>query len=219
VVTESVFDLLPFRFEHTIGNKESIMKDIGMTASIRPRSRWRVITFYFAAVAVVLSPLVFVELVLRFLVSPLPIDRTDPYVSFHSLSPLFVLDSTGERFETAPERLEYFYPQSFPAKKGTKTFRIFCLGGSTVQGRPYAVETSFTTWLKLNIDASRSERAYEVVNCGGVSYASYRLVPVMQELLKYEPDLFIIYSGHNEFLEDWSCRRRRYHELGAEQHR
>jgi lysophospholipase L1-like esterase len=91
--------------------------------------------------------------------------------------------------------------------KRPDTFRIFCLGGSTVQGRPYAVETSFTTWLKLNLDAARPQTDFEVVNCGGISYASYRLVPIMSEVLKYEPDLFIIYTGHNEFLEDRTYQR------------
>jgi lysophospholipase L1-like esterase len=131
----------------------------------------------------------------------------DPYVSFSGLRPLFVLDPTGTRFETAENRLTYFCPQSFAAAKGPETFRVFCLGGSTVQGRPYSVETSFTTWLKLNLRAARPGADYEVVNCGGVSYATYRLVPIMRELLAYEPDLFIIYTGHNEFLEDRTYRR------------
>ena len=40
------------------------------------------------------------------------------------------------------------------------------------------------------------------MNCGGVSYASYRLVPILEEALAYEPDMFIVYTGHNEFLEE-----------------
>jgi len=34
-----------------------------------------------------------------------------------------------------------------------------------------------------------------------VSYASYRVAALAEELIQYEPDLFIVYSGHNEFLE------------------
>ena len=131
----------------------------------------------------------------------------DPYVSFSGLRPLFVLDSTGARYEIAEERFPFFCYQSFASVKNADTFRIFCLGGSTVQGRPYATETSFTSWLELNLRAAGSETDYEVVNCGGVSYASYRLVPMMRELLEYDPDLFIIYTGHNEFLEDRSYGR------------
>jgi lysophospholipase L1-like esterase len=140
-------------------------------------------------------------------VAPVPMVWEDPYVSFSGLRPLFVLDSTGAHYEVAEERFPFFCTQSFAAVKEADTFRIFCLGGSTVQGRPYAIETSFTSWLDLNLDAAGSRRDYEVVNCGGISYASYRLVPMMRELLGYEPDLFIIYTGHNEFLEDRSYGR------------
>ncbi|MBA7651938.1 hypothetical protein ES703_59767 [subsurface metagenome] len=179
----------------------------GPTKPSRRRGRSRVVFFHLAAIVVVLSPLVVGELVLRLCVPAPPVGLDDPYVSFSSLRPLFVLDSTGSRFETAENRLTYFCPQSFAAAKSPETFRVFCLGGSTVQGRPYAVETSFTTWLELNLRAARPGADWEVVNCGGVSYATYRLVPIMRELLGYGPDLFIIYTGHNEFLEDRTYRR------------
>ncbi len=170
-------------------------------------TKFRTVFFHLAAVVVVISPLVLGELVLRLCVRPPSIGPDDPYVSFNGLRPLFVLNSTGTNFEIAKERLVYFCPQSFAAAKGPQTFRVFCLGGSTVQGRPYAVETSFTTWLKLNLRAALPDTNFEVVNCGGISYASYRLVPIMRELLEYEPDLFIIYTGHNEFLEDRTYQR------------
>jgi len=190
----------------TVGEEKSMTQGRGRNKTSRRRSRLRVVFFHLAAMVAVLSPLVVGELVLRLCVPPPPINLDDPYVSFAGLRPLFVLDSTGTRFETAEERLACFCPQSFAATKPSETFRVFCLGGSTVQGRPYAVETSFTIWLKLNLRAARPETDWEVINCGGISYASYRLVPIMQELLKHEPDLFIIYTGHNEFLEDRTYR-------------
>ncbi|UCD53496.1 MAG: hypothetical protein JSW27_12745 [Phycisphaerales bacterium] len=164
--------------------------------------RWRRLAFHLAAAAVALSPLAAGELVLRLCVAAPPARPDDPYVSFSDLPPLFVLDPNGSRFETAATRLTAFRPQTFPANKNTRTFRIFCLGGSTVQGRPYSVETSFTTWLQLNLKAAQPETNWEVINCGGISYATYRLVPIMRELLAHQPDLFVIYAGHNEFLED-----------------
>ena len=170
-------------------------------------SRLRIVSFYLMTFIILLLPLAMGELVLRLCTSAPEVRSYDPYVSFSGLSPLFVPDSAGERLEIAAERLSAFRRQSFAAKKGRNTFRVFCLGGSTVQGRPYSVETSFTTWLGLSLSAARPEISYEIVNCGGISYASYRLVPVMRELLEYEPDLFIIYTGHNEFLEDRTYSR------------
>ncbi len=164
--------------------------------------------FRVGAVLVGLSLLVLVEVVVRLFFAPIPaIDLEDPYVSFEGTRPLFVSDPEGERFETSSERLTFFQKDSFSVTKHAQTKRVFCLGGSTVQGRPYSIETSFTTWLQLNLQAGRPETQWEVVNCGGISYASYRLVTLMREMLGYDPDLFIIYTGHNEFLEDRTYER------------
>ncbi|WP_417380045.1 SGNH/GDSL hydrolase family protein [Gimesia sp.] len=157
-----------------------------------------------AAILLGLSLLVILELTLRLCnIQPLP-DSQDPYISFSSDATLFIKNPAGTSYQTAPERIDFFRPQAFPVHKPADTFRVFVLGGSTVQGRPYAVETSFSTWLKINLQAAQPERNFEVINCGGVSYASYRLVPILRETLQYQPDLLIVYTGHNEFLEERS---------------
>ena len=51
------------------------------------------------------------------------------------------------------------------------------------------------------LPAADSSRDWEVINVGAISYASYRTAGLMEELAQYEPDLFIVYTGHNEFLE------------------
>lgn len=132
----------------------------------------------------------------------LPADTDDPFVGFESIVPLFVPTESGENMTIAEGRRRFFAPNSFPVQKAPDTFRIFCLGGSTVQGRPFSIETSFPTWLQLSLNAADDSKNWEVVNCGGVSYASYRLVPILEECLEYEPDLILICTGHNEFLED-----------------
>jgi len=164
------------------------------------RLRW--VAFRLAALGVVLLPLVLLEVALRLFVAPPPVELGDPYVSFSGVSRLFVLDGDGRRYVTSESRLQGFRRQWFGARKQPGALRIFCLGGSTVQGRPYSVETSFTSWLELDLEAAMPGADHEVVNCGGISYASYRLVPILREVLEYEPDLVVIYMGHNEFLED-----------------
>lgn len=126
----------------------------------------------------------------------------DPFVGFESIVPLFVENESGDAMEIAKGRHRFFAADSFALPKPENTFRIFCIGGSTVQGRPFSIQTSFTTWLEQSLTAADSSRNWEVVNCGGVSYASYRLVPVLNEVLNYQPDLIIVCTGHNEFLED-----------------
>jgi len=125
----------------------------------------------------------------------------DPLVGFSSLEPLFALKPDSNEYETRRERYPYFIQERFPHKKGTDTFRIFAFGGSTVQGRPYSIQTAFPKWLQINLETAFPSKHFEVINCGGISYASYRLVPIVEECLDYEPDLFILCTGQNEFLE------------------
>jgi len=130
--------------------------------------------------------------------------REDPSVGFACTRPLFRKDTDASLYRVAGTRLEYFARETFPIEKGPKTRRIFCLGGSTVQGRPWSIATSFTTWLEIALNIVDPSVEWDVINCGGISYASYRLVPILEECLAYEPDLVILCTGHNEFLEDRS---------------
>ncbi len=127
--------------------------------------------------------------------------RDDPYVGFSSLVPHFVTAADPARLETANNKLRLFNPQSFARDKGDGVTRVFCLGGSTTYGRPYGDATSFCGWLRELLPAADPTRRFEVVNAGGISYASYRVAALMEELLEHQPDLFIVYTGHNEFLE------------------
>ena len=172
----------------------------------KPVTRWprlRRWLFRLAAIGVGLAPFVLAEAAFVLLDWGRPTWRDDPFVGFSSVYPLFALSEDGSRYETSPSRTKFFRPVSFAAVKAPDEYRIFCLGGSTVQGRPFSVETSFTTFLELNLRAADPSRAWRVVNCGGISYASYRLAPILDEILSgYEPDLIVLYTGHNEFLED-----------------
>jgi lysophospholipase L1-like esterase len=160
------------------------------------------VLFRVVAVLLALLPFAAGELFLRAVGWGRAHDGDDPFVGFTKIHPLFVLSDDGQRFEISSSRQRFFRPDSFAAKKDPREFRIFCLGGSTVQGNPYTIETAFTTWLELSLQAADPRRDWQVVNCGGISYASYRLTPILEELLAHQPDLFILYTGHNEFLED-----------------
>lgn len=133
------------------------------------------------------------------------LQSTDPFVGFSSNVPLFV-EKTGPDgrtiMTTAKNKLTHFNMQQFPEEKVPGTYRIFCLGGSTTYGRPYNDKTSFSGWLRELLPVADDGLRWEVINAGGISYASYRAARLMKELARYDPDLFIVYSGHNEFLEE-----------------
>ena len=130
----------------------------------------------------------------------------DPFVGFATNIPLFVQKAdTDERpVMVTAENKHLFNRQQFPLEKPSGTYRIFCLGGSTTYGRPYDDTTSFCGWLRELLPVADPRRQWEVINAGGISYASYRVAHLMEELARYQPDLFIVYSGHNEFLEERS---------------
>lgn len=153
----------------------------------------------FAAFTLVLS-LGFSELVLLLAgVRPAGANR-DPFVGFEPGVPLFVRD--GEAYVTNEAKLSFFNAQTFPATKPPGTHRVFCLGGSTTYGHPYDARTAYPAWLQAWLDALAGDGSWDVINCGGISYASYRLALLSDELARYEPDMFIVYTGHNEFLEE-----------------
>ena len=170
----------------------------------------RAIVFRLAAIALGLAPLAAAELVLAALGWGRPEDSQDPFVGFSSVRPLFVANEQDGCYAIPPARQLFFRPENFALHKGPHEFRIFCLGGSTVQGRPLATETAFTTWLQFSLAAAEPDRDWEVVNCGGISYASYRLAPILDEVLQYQPDLLVLCTGHNEFLEDRTYSHIKY---------
>lgn len=139
-------------------------------------------------------------------VQPTLADR-DPYVGFQSSIPLYV--EQGGALQTAPNKLKFFNLQRFARQKPEGTYRVFCLGGSTTFGRPYDDTTSYAGWLRELLPLADSNRRWEVINAGGISYASYRVAEVLDELTAYSPDLFVVYTGHNEFLEERTYRNLR----------
>ena len=168
----------------------------------------RRVGFAIGAIFVGLLPFVLVEGVLRMTGLGRPSGYQNPFIGFSQLYPLFELDADASQYRTSQYHHYFFGPQSFPAKKGPSTFRAFCLGGSTVLGHPYSTETAFPKWLEIELAGRDPSRHYEIINCGGMSYASYRLIPILEEVINYGPDLIVVMTGHNEFLED-----RTYHQL------
>lgn len=174
--------------------------------TVKLRSRKVVFHQKVLLIGVGIALLGLLEIVVRFL--PLGAESPgegDPFVGFSELHPLFVpyRDSNGSlRMKTAPSKLKCFNLQEFTLEKQPRTFRIFTLGGSTTYGRPYKDATSFSGFLRKLLNSSSGAQVnFEVINAGGISYASYRVVVLLKELLAYNPDLFVIYTGHNEFLE------------------
>ena len=123
----------------------------------------------------------------------------DPFVGFASSIPHFQRE--GDVVRRPDTRRTVMNPFEFPAEKPDGALRVMCVGGSTTYGRPYFDATSFAGFLRAVLPLAAGSREVEVVNAGAISYASYRVTGVMREAARFDPDVFVIYTGHNEFLE------------------
>jgi tetratricopeptide (TPR) repeat protein len=90
-------------------------------------------------------------------------------------------------------------PEYFLVSKPPGTYRIFCLGGSTTVGYPYWYNGAFSSFLRDRLKAIFPDRSIEIVNVGMTATNSYTVLDLSQDLVKYDPDLFVVYDGHNEF--------------------
>jgi tetratricopeptide (TPR) repeat protein len=90
-------------------------------------------------------------------------------------------------------------PDYFSIRKEPGTYRIFCLGGSTTAGYPYWYNGSFSSFLRDRLRAVFPDKRIEIVNVGLTATNSFTVLDMAQDLVRYEPDLFIVYDGHNEF--------------------
>jgi len=127
------------------------------------------------------------------------LQREDPFRGFSDLVTVFHRD--GDSYRTRADDLHTFNDQQFLAEKPEGGLRIFCLGGSSAYGFPWTAREAFSGILQDVLAATYPERSVEVINAAGISYGIHRLQIVADELLAYEPDVFIVYSGHNEFVE------------------
>jgi tetratricopeptide (TPR) repeat protein len=87
----------------------------------------------------------------------------------------------------------------FEINKSKNTYRIMCLGGSTTAGFPYAHNATFSFQLKVRLKKILTDKNIEVVNFGVSAVNSYTVLDILPEVLEQEPDLILIYMGHNEF--------------------
>lgn len=127
-------------------------------------------------------------------VPPLPVDVGQ---GFDPASLLFVPADNGF-METSPEKRASFQHQRFLLAKPPGTLRVFALGGSSVNYLDYEFGQMKQALQELLSDRYRQ---VEIINCGGLSYGTHRLVLVASEIVRYNPDIVMLYTGHNEFEE------------------
>lgn len=139
---------------------------------------------------------------LEILLGLLRVDRYDSEFTPRSSYPLFV-PGVGPRADSYVTN-EHFWRainfQQFSRVKDKGVFRVFVLGGSAAHGWPVHDRESFTGYLRRALDQAAPGR-FEIVNAAGVSYGTHRMLDLLTDVLRFDPDMVVIYEGNNEYVE------------------
>lgn len=87
----------------------------------------------------------------------------------------------------------------FKKEKDKNTCRIFVLGESTTIGYPYFHNGAFHRWLQYRLMRSFPDRDFEIINLSLTAVNSFTVLGFAREIVRYQPDAVLIYTGHNEF--------------------
>jgi tetratricopeptide (TPR) repeat protein len=88
-------------------------------------------------------------------------------------------------------------PYVIPAKKAPGTYRIFVLGESVAWGDPDPTY-GFARYLEVMLRERFPQVKFEVINASITAINSHVLLPMVKDLVQYQPDLFVIYTGNTE---------------------
>jgi len=172
-------------------------QSLGRDASRPKIAAWKK-TCYAAVVCIAFF--LAIEFVLAMAGVEMVVQREDPFRGFSGLVSVFVPDGDVYRTRRATAN-RTFNDQSFLVEKPANGLRIFCLGGSSAYGYPWGARAAFTSILGDVLAQVHGDRHVEAINAAGISYAMHRVNIVADEVIKYRPDILIIFSGHNEFIE------------------
>lgn len=99
------------------------------------------------------------------------------------------------------QTLEYTTPcgDMFLKEKPVNGFRVFVMGSSTVLGFPYHQNGMFTRILQERLQDSYPDKKVEVINTALTAINSFTLLDFIDDILDEDPDVLLLYAGHNEF--------------------
>ncbi len=152
----------------------------------------------FLAVLEVASRLIF-----GFVDYPLPgVEEAAQHIFFHTperISPIFRVEDDQVRAGWESDTHFLVREQQFPAQRSDEAVRIAFLGGSSVQGWPFREPGgSFPDVVGTLLQERHPDLRVDVINGGVGGYNSFQLVDVAHQLGPLNPDVVVIYAGHND---------------------
>jgi tetratricopeptide (TPR) repeat protein len=90
-------------------------------------------------------------------------------------------------------------PSLFRTAKTPGSLRVFCIGSSSMYGTPYEMTANIPGMVRKQLRALEPGREIEVVNFGASAINSNVIADLAPEMLAFDPDVVLVYMGHNEF--------------------
>lgn len=105
----------------------------------------------------------------------------------------------GSWFFANPGRPGYNEQYCFLDPKPANAIRIFLVGESAIKGYPQPRNLASSAFLQTMLQDAAPERMVEVINLGTTAVASFPVLGITTEALDFQPDLVVVFAGHNEF--------------------
>ena len=84
-------------------------------------------------------------------------------------------------------------------KKYQHSFRVLCLGESSMFGVPFQFSATIPALVRKQLRHLYPDSDIEVINLGASAINTNVIRAMVPEYLSLEPDLVLIYTGHNEY--------------------
>ena len=154
----------------------------------------------FKVISIVMIPLfilLFAELCLRVFHYG---DNLNPFIEAPNDARYWMMNpDASKRYFTNQTIATTGNKELFAKVKAPNTIRIFVLGESTTIGYPYFHNGSFHRWLQYRLMHTYPGKNFEIINLSLTAVNSYTVLGFAREVVNYQPDAVLIYSGHNEF--------------------
>ena len=112
---------------------------------------------------------------------------------------LIMNPDVSKKYFTNTEDATTGLAEIFRKEKTPETFRAFVLGASTGIGFPYTANGSFSRWLKYRLMNEYPDKKIEIINLSLTAVNSYAALDFTKQIKEYDPDVVLIYLGHNEY--------------------
>lgn len=105
----------------------------------------------------------------------------------------------GARYFTNTKNYPHSNHDAFDEIKNKNAIRIFVLGESSTAGFPFSPGGAFSRYIRDRFELQFPVNKIEVVNLGITAINTYTINDLVPGIIEQNPDLIIIYTGHNEY--------------------